>query len=141
LQESHVEVVAATVVIVCSMGISIALARVAMHEVFRMTRIERGQNPQKGTPRPIDTAPSLEQEAARLPSTAMMRFRLIERQGTKLAVAVVAATILVFQQALHYAGYLIQEIERRYHLDVVPGLTVLAGVFIFQEYRKRKANK
>jgi hypothetical protein len=42
-----VEVVAATVVIVCSIGISIAVARVAMHEVFRMTRIERGQNPQK----------------------------------------------------------------------------------------------
>jgi diguanylate cyclase (GGDEF)-like protein len=70
----------------------------------------------------------------------MMRFRPIERQGTKLAVAVVAATIVVFQP-LHYAGYLIQEIESRYHLDLVPGLTVLAAVFIFQEYRKRQATK
>src|SRR5262245_57169628 len=70
----------------------------------------------------------------------MMRFRPIERHGTKLAVAVGAATILVFQP-FHYGAYLVQEIESRYHLDLLPGLTVLAAVFIFQEYCKRQEKK
>jgi hypothetical protein len=42
-----VEAVAATIVIVCSIGISIAVARLAMYEVFRVTRIERGRDLQK----------------------------------------------------------------------------------------------
>jgi hypothetical protein len=38
-----VETVAAAVVLLCSIGISIALARLAMQEVFRAARIERGR--------------------------------------------------------------------------------------------------
>jgi diguanylate cyclase (GGDEF)-like protein len=68
----------------------------------------------------------------------MMRFRVFERQDTALAVGLIAATILVFQQPLHYFWDFIQDIESRYHLDLLPGLTVLLGVFIFHGYRKRQ---
>jgi diguanylate cyclase (GGDEF)-like protein len=67
--------------------------------------------------------------------------RLITRNDTSLAVGLIAAAIVVFQQPLRYVWDIAQDVERRYHVDLVPALTILTGVFVFHEYRKRQLAK
>ena len=64
--------------------------------------------------------------------------RLISRNDTSLAVGLIAATVVVFQQPLRYLFDMAQEIESRYHVDLLPALTILVSVFVFHQYRKRQ---
>jgi diguanylate cyclase (GGDEF)-like protein len=68
-----------------------------------------------------------------------MRFRLIERDDAVLAVGLIAAAVLVFQQPLRDLWDVVREIEARYRVDLLPGLTILIAVVVFHEYRKREA--
>jgi diguanylate cyclase (GGDEF)-like protein len=70
-----------------------------------------------------------------------MRFRLIEREDAILAGGLVAAAILVFQQPLRDLWDVVREIETRYRIDLLPGLTILIAVGIFHGYRKHHAWK
>ena len=63
--------------------------------------------------------------------------RLITRNDTSLAVALIAATVIVFRQPLRYILDIAQEIEGRFHLDLVPALLLLVAVATFHQYRKR----
>ena len=63
--------------------------------------------------------------------------RLITRNDTSLAVALIAASVIIFRQPLRYVLDLAQEIEGRFHLDLVPALLLLVAVFTFHQYRKR----
>lgn len=54
-----------------------------------------------------------------------------------MTVALVAAAVILFQQPLRYVLDIAQEIESRYHLDLIPALLLLVVVFTFHEYRKR----
>jgi diguanylate cyclase (GGDEF)-like protein len=64
--------------------------------------------------------------------------RLIDRNDTSLAVALVASATVMFQQPLRLVFDLAHELELRYHIAVLPGLVVLIGAFAFHEYRKRQ---
>src|SRR5687767_5224015 len=64
--------------------------------------------------------------------------RLVTRDDTSLMVALIVGTIVLFQQPLHFVFEIAREVESRYHLDLVPALTIVAGVFIFHQYRKRQ---
>jgi diguanylate cyclase (GGDEF)-like protein len=64
--------------------------------------------------------------------------RLITRNDTSLAVALMVGAIVVFQQPLHFLLDVARDVEVRYHLDLLPALTIMTGVFIFHEYRKRQ---
>ena len=68
-----------------------------------------------------------------------MRFRLIERDDAVLAVGLIAAAVLVFQQPLRDLWDVVREIEGRYRVDLLPGLTILIAVVLIHEYRKRQA--
>jgi hypothetical protein len=68
-----------------------------------------------------------------------MRFRLIERDDAVLAVGLIAAAVLVFQQPLRDLWDVVRETEGRYRVDLLPGLTILVAVVLFHEYRKREA--
>lgn len=64
--------------------------------------------------------------------------RLISRNDTSLAVGLVVGAIVVFQQPLHFLLDVARDVEVRYHLDLVPALTIMSGVFIFHQYRRRQ---
>ncbi len=70
-----------------------------------------------------------------------MRFRLIEREDAILAGGLVAAAVLVFQQPLRDLWDIVREIETRYRIDLLPGLTILIAVGIFHGFRKHQAWK
>ncbi len=63
--------------------------------------------------------------------------RLITRNDTSLTVALIAATVVVFRQPLHYILDFTREIEEHFHLDLVPALMLLVVVFTFHQYRRR----
>ena len=72
----------------------------------------------------------------------MPRFRLLDiTHDSPLAVGLIMATAVVFQQPLRYALNSVGEVEQRYHLDLLPALVVLSVVFMFHQYRKRQESR
>src|SRR5439155_22310490 len=69
------------------------------------------------------------------------RFRLITRHDTPLAVGLIAAAVLVFQRPLHFLWNVVEDVQARYQVDLIPALTILVAVFVFHEYRKRQESK
>ena len=67
--------------------------------------------------------------------------RLITRNDTSLVVGLLAGTIVVFQRPFRVVWDLAQSVQERYHVDLVPALTIFAGVLLFHEYRKRQQTK
>jgi diguanylate cyclase (GGDEF)-like protein len=67
--------------------------------------------------------------------------RLITRNDTSLVVGLLAGTIVVFQRPFRVVWDLAQSVQDRYHVDLVPALTIFAGVLLFHEYRKRQQTK
>ncbi len=63
--------------------------------------------------------------------------RLITRNDTSLAIGLIVGTIVVFQQPLRFLVDVARDVEVRYHIDLVSALTIMTGVFIFHQYRKR----
>ena len=51
------------------------------------------------------------------------------------------ATVIVFHQPLQQLLQAAHEVELKYHLDLVPALTMLTGIYIFHQYRKRQQSK
>jgi diguanylate cyclase (GGDEF)-like protein len=62
--------------------------------------------------------------------------RLLDRNDTSLAVALIASALVIFQRPLQYVIDAAREAEARYHIDLIPGLTVLVGAFAFHQYKK-----
>jgi len=72
----------------------------------------------------------------------MPRFRLLDiSHDSPLAIGLIMATAVVFQQPLRYALNSVGEVEQRYHLDLLPALVVLCVVFTFHQYRKRQESR
>ena len=67
--------------------------------------------------------------------------RLITRNDTSLVVGLIAGTIVVFQRPFRFVWDLALDVQKRYHVDLVPALTIFAGVLLFHEYRKRQQTK
>ncbi len=67
--------------------------------------------------------------------------RLIDRNDTSLAIALIASTLVIFQQPLRVLVDAAHVVELRYNIDLLPGLTVLVGTFGFHQYRKRQQAK
>jgi len=63
--------------------------------------------------------------------------RLITRSDTSLSVALIAAAVILFRQPLRYVLDVVQDIEGRFQLDLLPALLLLIIVFTFHQYRKR----
>ena len=63
--------------------------------------------------------------------------RLITRSDTSLSVTLIAAAIILFRQPLRYVLDIVQDIEGRFRLDLLPALLLLVIVFTFHQYRKR----
>jgi diguanylate cyclase (GGDEF)-like protein len=64
--------------------------------------------------------------------------RLIDRSDTSLAIALVASALVIFHQPLRILVDAAHDVEVRYHIDLLPGLTVLVATFGFHQYRKRQ---
>lgn len=64
--------------------------------------------------------------------------RLIDKNDTSLAIALVASTLVMFRQPLRILVDAARDVELRYHIDLLSGLTVLVGTFAFHQYRKRQ---
>ena len=64
--------------------------------------------------------------------------RLIDRNDTSLALALIASALVIFQQPLRVLVDAAHVVELRYNIDLLPGLTVLVGTFGFHQYRKRQ---
>jgi diguanylate cyclase (GGDEF)-like protein len=67
--------------------------------------------------------------------------RLIDRNDTSLAVALIASALLVFPRPLHGLLEFARAVDVRYGLDLMPGLGVLVAAFAFHEYRKRQQSR
>lgn len=67
--------------------------------------------------------------------------RLIDRNDTSLAVALIASVLVIFQKPLHLLVDAARAVELQYNIDLLPGLTVLVGTFGFHQYRKRQQAK
>ncbi|MEQ1729402.1 MAG: hypothetical protein ABL982_13585, partial [Vicinamibacterales bacterium] len=64
--------------------------------------------------------------------------RLIDRSDTSLVLALVASALVVFQQPLRLVFDVARDVEVRYDIDLLPGLTVLVGTFGFHQFKKRQ---
>jgi diguanylate cyclase (GGDEF)-like protein len=67
--------------------------------------------------------------------------RLITRSDASLAIGLIVGSIVLFQQPLQFVLEAARDVETRFNLDLVPALTIVAGVFIFHQYRKRLLSK
>src|SRR5579872_3809978 len=71
-----------------------------------------------------------------------LRFvRLIDRNDTSLAVALIASALVVFQRPLRGVLEFARAVDVRYDLDLMPGLGVLVAAFVFHEIRKRQQSR
>lgn len=67
--------------------------------------------------------------------------RLITRNDASLAVGLIAGTVVIFQRPLRFVWDAALEAQKRYDVDLLPALTIFAGVFLFHEARKRQQAK
>ena len=77
----------------------------------------------------------------RVRSHARRPVRLISRNDASLVVGLIAGTIVIFQRPLRFVWEAGLDVQERYHVDLLPALTIFAGVFIFHEARKRQQAK
>jgi diguanylate cyclase (GGDEF)-like protein len=64
--------------------------------------------------------------------------RLISRNDATLVAGLIAGTVVVFQRPLRFVWNSAFEVQERYNVDLLPALTIFAGVFIYHEARKRQ---
>lgn len=62
--------------------------------------------------------------------------RLLGRHDKPLAVGLVIGILIIFERPLRFLLEVARDIESRYQVDLVPALTVLCGVYVFQQYHK-----
>jgi diguanylate cyclase (GGDEF)-like protein len=67
--------------------------------------------------------------------------RLITRNDTTLAMALIASAVILFRQPLRYLFDAAHEFESRYQVDLIPALILLVVVFVFHEYQKHSQAK
>lgn len=67
--------------------------------------------------------------------------RLIDRNDTSLAIALIASALVIFQKPLHILVDVTRAVELQYNIDLLPGLTVLVGTFGFHQHKKRQQAK
>lgn len=67
--------------------------------------------------------------------------RLISRNDTTLVVGLIAGTVVIFQRPLRVLWQTALDVQERYHVDLLPALTIFAFVLIFHEARKRQQAK
>jgi diguanylate cyclase (GGDEF)-like protein len=67
--------------------------------------------------------------------------RLITRNDTSLVVGLIAGTVVIFQRPLRFVWDAAMDVQDHYRVDLLPALTIFAGVFIFHEARKRQQAK
>ncbi len=63
--------------------------------------------------------------------------RLIRKSDTSLALALVAGAIIIFERPLRLLLDAADAVQRRYDIDLVPGLIILVSALGFHLYRKR----
>lgn len=63
--------------------------------------------------------------------------RLITRRDTSLAVTLIVGTLITFERPFRSVLDLIHDLELRYHIDLLPALTLLTVAFVFHQYAKR----
>jgi diguanylate cyclase (GGDEF)-like protein len=63
--------------------------------------------------------------------------RLLDRNDTSLAIALIAGALIVFQKPWHALIEAARGVELRYNIDLLPGLVVLVVAFAFHEYSRR----
>jgi diguanylate cyclase (GGDEF)-like protein len=63
--------------------------------------------------------------------------RLITRNDASLALGLIVGSFVAFQQPLRFILDAARDVEVRYRIDLLPALTVVAGVYTFHQYRKR----
>ncbi|MEO8680675.1 MAG: GGDEF domain-containing protein [Vicinamibacterales bacterium] len=67
--------------------------------------------------------------------------RLITKNDASLAVGLIAGTSVIFQRPLRAVWEAAWDVQERYHVDLLPALTIFVGVFFFHEARKRQQAK
>ncbi len=67
--------------------------------------------------------------------------RLITRNDASLVVGLIAGTVVIFQRPLRVVWETAGDVQERYHVDLLPALTILVGVYVFHEARKRQQAK
>jgi diguanylate cyclase (GGDEF)-like protein len=67
--------------------------------------------------------------------------RLITRNDASLVVGLIAGTVVIFQRPLRFVWETASDLQERYHVDLLPALTIFVGVFLFHEARKRQQAK
>ena len=67
--------------------------------------------------------------------------RLITRNDASLVVGLIAGTVVIFQRPLRLVWETAWDVQERYHVDLLPALTIFVGVFLFHEARKRQQAK
>ena len=67
--------------------------------------------------------------------------RLISKNDASLVVGLIAGTIVIFQRPLRVVWEAALDVQERFHVDLLPALTIFVGVFMFHEARKRQQAK
>jgi diguanylate cyclase (GGDEF)-like protein len=73
-----------------------------------------------------------------MPAVARRTLKLVDRRDASLGLALIAGTVMIFHEPLRFLFDIAADIESRYHLDLIPALTVFGVVFGFHQYRKQQ---
>jgi len=66
---------------------------------------------------------------------------LISKNDATLVIGLIAGTVVIFQRPLRFVWEAAMDVQDHYRVDLLPALTIFAGVFIFHEARKRQQAK
>jgi diguanylate cyclase (GGDEF)-like protein len=64
--------------------------------------------------------------------------RLLDRNDTSLAIALLASALVIFQKPFHLITEFAHGVELHYNIDLLPGLVVLVGALAFHQHGKRQ---
>ena len=67
--------------------------------------------------------------------------RLITRNDATLVVGLIAGTVVIFQRPLRFVWEAAVGVQELYQVDLLPALTIFAGVYVFHQARKRQQAK
>jgi diguanylate cyclase (GGDEF)-like protein len=72
---------------------------------------------------------------------SLRNLRLITRRDTTLVVALIAGTLIAFERPFRWLLDFTHDLELRYHIDLMPALTLLVVAFVFHLHDKRRQAK
>jgi diguanylate cyclase (GGDEF)-like protein len=100
--------------------------------------LDRARSKAAVSPAAVSAAPAAVAAPPPAPARKRRELKLVDRRDTPIGVALVVGSVMIFHRPLQFLFDIAADLEGRYHLDLVPALTLFSVVFGFHQYRKHQ---